>query len=260
MTRTYLRYVALGDSQTEGMNDGDEIRGYRGWADRLAEQLAAAEPRVHYANLAVRGRLTEQVHAEQLPAALSLRPDLATVMAGVNDLLRPRFDAAEVAGHQASMFEALTAHGAHVVAFLLPDPSRLVPAARGIAKRAQNLNARVREAADHHGVTVVDLSAYPVCTDPRLWSPDRLHLNALGHTRLAGAVAYALQLPGSGAFWADPLAPQQKPPIWRRTGTELRWVADFVGPWLVRRLRGRSSGDGRTAKRPALAPVHPQPE
>lgn len=260
MTRTYLRYVALGDSQTEGMNDGDEVRGYRGWADRLAEQLAATDPRVRYANLAVRGRLTHEVHAEQLPAALSLRPDLATVMAGVNDLLRPRFDAAILAGHLESMFEALTGSGAHVVAFLLPDPSLLVPAARGLAKRAEDLNALVREAADRHGVTVVDLAAYPVCTDPRLWSSDRLHLNALGHTRLAAAVAHALELPGSDPEWWNPLAPQQKPAIWRRAETELRWTASFVGPWLIRRLRGRSSGDGRTAKRPALAPVNPPSE
>ena len=93
MTGTYLRYVALGDSQTEGMNDGDEVRGYRGWADRLAEHLTAAQPQLRYANLAVRGRVTGEVRTEQLPAALSLRPDLVTVLAGLNDLLRPRFDA-----------------------------------------------------------------------------------------------------------------------------------------------------------------------
>jgi len=259
VTHTYLRYVALGDSQTEGMNDGDEVNGYRGWADRLAEQLAATEPQTLYANLAVRGRLTHEVHAEQLPAALSLRPDLATVMSGVNDLLRPRFDAAEVAGHLESMFATLAGQGTHVVAFLLPDPSQLVPIARGIAKRAQDLNAGVRAAAGRHGATLVDLSAYPVCTDPRLWSPDRLHLNTLGHTRLAAGVAHALALAGSDEHWATPLAPEPKPPVLQRAGTELRWVRSFVGPWLIRRLRGQSSGDGRTAKRPALAPVDRQP-
>ncbi|WP_233625259.1 SGNH/GDSL hydrolase family protein [Actinoplanes sp. ATCC 53533] len=255
MTGAYLRYVALGDSQTEGMNDGDEVRGYRGWADRLAVQLAAADPRVHYANLAVRGRLTQEVHAEQLPVALSLRPDLVTVLAGMNDLLRPRFDAAEVAGHQERMVAALTGLGAHVVTFALPDPSVLVPAARGLAKRAQDLNAHVREAAGRHGATVVDLSAHPVCTDARLWSPDRLHLNTLGHTRLAAAVGHALDLPGNDPQWMSPLAPQRRPAAWRRAVGEAHWVASFVGPWLLRRLRGRSSGDGRTAKRPALAPV-----
>ena len=259
MARTYLRYVALGDSTTEGMHDGDEAGGYRGWADRLAEQLAAADPRVHYANLAVRGRETHQVHAEQLPAALSLRPDLATVLTGVNDLLRPRFDAVKVAGHLESMFAALTGVGARVVGFLLPDPSLMVPAAGGLGRRAHSLNAGVREAADRHGVTLVDLSVHPVCTDPRLWSPDRLHLNTLGHMRLAAAVAHALELPGSDAFWSNPLEPRRKPAMMRRAGIELHWAASFVGPWLIRRLLGRSSGDGRTAKRPSLGPVEPPP-
>ena len=256
----YLRYVALGDSQTEGMNDGDDVRGYRGWADRLAEQLAAVNPRVRYANLAVRGRRAHQVHAEQLPAALSLRPDLATVMAGVNDLLRSRFDAAATAGHLETMFEALTGIGARVVTFGFPDPPLLVPATRGIARRIHDLNTHIHRAAGRHGVTVVDLSAYPVCTDPRLWSTDRLHLNTLGHTRLAAAVAHALNLPDSDTLWTNPLAPQQKPPAWRRAEAELRWAGSFVGPWLVRRVLGRSSGDGRTAKRPTLTPVIPGAE
>ncbi|MFC7641632.1 SGNH/GDSL hydrolase family protein [Streptosporangium lutulentum] len=95
--RTFTRYVALGDSQTEGLGDGDDIRGYRGWADRLAEHLAEADPDLLYANLAVRGRLAAQVHAEQLGPALRLRPDLVTVMAGMNDLVRPGFDATEIA-------------------------------------------------------------------------------------------------------------------------------------------------------------------
>src|SRR4051812_31146615 len=95
----YVRYVALGDSQTEGLGDGDDVRGLRGWADRLAERIATDSPDARYANLAVRGRTAGQVYAEQLGPALELRPDLATVVAGVNDLLRPRFDADEVAGH-----------------------------------------------------------------------------------------------------------------------------------------------------------------
>lgn len=260
MTGTYLRYVALGDSQTEGMNDGDEVRGYRGWADRLAEQLTAAQPRLQYANLAVRGRVTGDVRTEQLPTALSLRPDLVTVLAGLNDLLRPRFDAIAVAGHLESMFEALTGAGARVVGFTLPDPGLLVPAARGLTRRTQDFNARVREAAHRHGVTVVDLSVYPICTDRRLWSADRLHLNALGHTRLAAAVAHALGLPDGADLWADPLAPQRKPPTWRRAGGELRWAVSYVGPWLLRRALGKSSGDGRTAKRPTLAPARRWPE
>src|SRR3954453_1015607 len=126
----YLRYVALGDSQTEGLGDGDDIVGLRGWADRLAEHLAQHSPELRYANLAVRGRLAGQVHAEQLAPALALHPDLATVVAGVNDLMRPRFDADEGAGHLEAMFAALTAQGAHVATLTFPDMTRIIPLAR----------------------------------------------------------------------------------------------------------------------------------
>ncbi|MBT2459893.1 histidine kinase [Streptomyces sp. ISL-86] len=121
-----LRYVALGDSQTEGVGDGDDTVGLRGFADRLAETLAVHNSGVHYANLAVRGRLAGQVREEQLAPALALRPGLATVVAGVNDLLRPRFDADEVAGHLEAMFEELTARGARVATVTFPDVTRLI--------------------------------------------------------------------------------------------------------------------------------------
>ncbi len=119
----FSRYVALGDSQTEGVGDGDDVTGLRGWADRLAEHMARHHSGLLYANLAVRGRLAGQVHAEQLAPALALRPDLATVVAGVNDLLRPRFDADEVAGHLEAMFAALTARGTRVATLTFPDAS-----------------------------------------------------------------------------------------------------------------------------------------
>src|SRR4051812_40344136 len=207
----YLRYVALGDSQTEGLGDGDDRTGLRGWADRLAEQLAAASPGLEYANLAVRGHLAAQVHAGQLGPALALRPDLATVVAGVNDLLRPRFDADEVAGHLEAMFAALTAQGALVATLTFPDIARITPLARPISSRAAALNHRIRAAALRHGVIVAETSHHPVVTDPRLWTQDRLHASPLGHERIAAAVAHALQLPGSSDSWTHPLSPALTP-------------------------------------------------
>lgn len=122
---TYMRYVALGDSQTEGLGDGDDVLGHRGWADRLAEHLARAGPGLLYANLAVRGRTAAQIRDEQLAAALELRPDLATVMAGMNDVIRPGFDAARVAGVLEEMFAALVGAGARVVTVTFPDIGRI---------------------------------------------------------------------------------------------------------------------------------------
>ena len=64
----------------------------RGWADRVAEQLCAADPRWGYANLAIRGKKIPQVIGGQLDAALALRPTLVTLYAGGNDILRPSVD------------------------------------------------------------------------------------------------------------------------------------------------------------------------
>ncbi|MES5817726.1 SGNH/GDSL hydrolase family protein [Streptomyces sp. RG80] len=251
-----LRYVALGDSQTEGCGDGDDAAGLRGWADRLAEQLARHTPELRYANLAVRGRLAGQVRAEQLAPALALRPDLATVVAGVNDLLRSGFDADEVAGHLEAMFAALTAQGARVATVTFPDVARITPLARPLRPRVLALNDRIRQAAARHGVVVAETSHHPVVTDPRLWSADRLHASPLGHARIAAAVADALGLPGSDDSWTLPLPADRRTASGLRTvGGELRWAGTFLGPWLVRRVRGRSSGDGRRAKRPELLPV-----
>ncbi|WP_314245855.1 SGNH/GDSL hydrolase family protein [Streptomyces kutzneri] len=250
----YLRYVALGDSQTEGLGDGDDTVGLRGFADRFAEHLAAVNPGLQYANLAVRGRLAGQVRAEQLGPALALRPDLATVVAGVNDILRPRFDAAEVAGHLEEMFASLTAAGARVATVTFPDLSVLVPLARPVAPRIADLNDRIRAAAARHGVTVAETARPAAVTDPRMWTTDRLHASPVGHERIAAALAHAVGLPGSDDTWTHPLPPPPAAPGGSTVAAELRWAAAFLGPWLGRRLRGRSSGDGRTAKRPALLP------
>jgi lysophospholipase L1-like esterase len=247
----YARYVALGDSQTEGIGDGDEERGYRGWADRLAERLASLYPGLRYANLAVRGKLAREIRAEQLTPALALRPDLATVMAGVNDLLRRRFDGDLVEAELDAMYGALTAAGARVATVTFPDIGELIPLARPLRPRVLRLNAAIRDAAARHGVHVVDTFNVPVATDPRIWSPDRLHASPLGHARIADAVAHALRLPGSDD-WTTPLP---TPAPVRTVRTELRWCYDALGPWLSRRLRGQAHGAGRLPKRPHLRPM-----
>ncbi|MDV6013772.1 SGNH/GDSL hydrolase family protein [Haloechinothrix sp. LS1_15] len=252
---TYRRYVALGDSQTEGLWDGDDETGLRGWADRLAEQLAELNPDLRYANLAVRGKLAHEVRAEQLDAALALQPDLATVVAGMNDLLRPGFDADAVASELEQMFAALTEAGTRVATLTFPNVAKIVPIARPLTHRVVSLNARIHEAATRHGVAILETFHHSVTTDPRIWSPDRLHANPLGHERIAAGMAYALDLPGSSESWSEPLPPPPPSGTMHSTRTELWWLASFVGPWIGRRVRGRSSGDGRSPKRPDLAPA-----
>ncbi|MFB9476253.1 SGNH/GDSL hydrolase family protein [Nonomuraea salmonea] len=251
---TYARYVALGDSQTEGLGDGDDVSGHRGWADRLAEHLARVHPGLRYANLAVRGRAAAQIRDEQLAAALALRPDLVTVMAGMNDIIRPGFDAAAVAGAVEEMFAALTGAGARVVSVTFPDIAKIAPMARPLRPRVLDLNDRIRSAAARHGVALVDTFAMEFVTDARMWSVDRLHASPVGHARIAAAMAHTLGLAGSDDAWMLPFPPLPPAARWRVAADEVRWFATFAGPWMARRLRGRSSGDGRTAKRPDLTP------
>lgn len=253
----FSRYVALGDSQTEGLGDGDEVRGYRGFADRLAERMAAADPGLRYANLAVRGKLAGEVRAEQLGPALALEPDVATVVAGLNDILRRRVDIPAVAGELEAMYAALTEAGAVVGTVTFPDISRITPLARPLLPRVLALNAAIRAAAARHGVRVVDSFPVAVTTDARIWSADRIHASPLGHELIAASMAHALELPGSDDSWTRPLPVLPRPGALRVVGTELRWLTAVVRPWAGRRLRGVSSGTGRAAKRPALGPLDP---
>ncbi|AKU14956.1 SGNH/GDSL hydrolase family protein [Luteipulveratus mongoliensis] len=252
---SYTRYVALGDSQTEGLWDGNDETGLRGWADRLSEHLAVANPGMTYANLAVRGLRARQIRETQLDAAIALKPDIATVLAGMNDAMRPSYDADAVTADLEAMFVGLTAAGATVATLTFPDIGRIAPLAKPLRARVEDLNERIRSTAARHGVVVVESTAHDVTTDPRIWSTDRLHASPLGHARIAAAMAHALELPGSDDSWTHPLVPLEPLPRLERAVIEAKWAAGFLGPWLVRRLRGQSSGDGREAKRPQLLPV-----
>jgi lysophospholipase L1-like esterase len=257
----WTRYVALGDSTSEGLEDPyPDGRGHRGWTDRLAERLAARNPALAYANLAVRGKLARQVREEQLGAALALRPDLATCVAGLNDVLRRSCDVDVVAGHLDAMLGALRGAGADVVTFTYPDPVPVNPIARPARDRVFTYNNRIRALAARHGAILVDFERHPVTSDPRLWHSDRLHANSEGHARIAAALAHALGLPDAGTSWAEPLAPLARVARHRALAAHLGWARRHLAPWVARRLRGRSSGDGRVAKRPELLPVVPQPE
>lgn len=258
LPRRFERYVAIGDSTSEGLDDPDGHGGYRGWANRLAERLAGEQGGILYANLAVRGRTTRQIREEQLPVALAMQPDLATVVAGTNDVLRSRFDAAAYGADLEAMQRALADIGAAVLTFTLPDLTPVMPLARILRDRVAALADATRVACGRSGAILCDLAAYPVSSDPRLWSEDRLHANSAGHARIAEALAAHLGLPATGPAWADPIDPALPPPkSMDLVRAELIWGRRYLLPWVWRHLRGRSSGDGRTAKQPVLTAVRP---
>jgi len=142
-----------------------------------------------------------------------------------------------------------------VLTFTLPDLSPIMPLGHLISARVEALNARLREIAGRTGAVLVDFTAYPVASDPRLWSADRLHANSCGHARIAAALADALGIPGADHSWAEPLPEMSRPSPLERLGGEARWIRGHLVPWAWRHLRGRSAGDRVAPKRPRLAPV-----
>lgn len=247
------RYVAIGDSSTEGLDDPDGSGGYRGWANRLAETIAAAQGPLHYANLAVRGRSTRRIREEQLDRAVAMEPDLVTLFSGTNDVVRPRFDVTAFAADVEAMHRALIGLGATLLTFTLPDLGPVLPLARPLGPRIRVMNDAVRRVAASSGAVLVDLARHPMASDPRIWSPDRLHANAEGHRRIAAALAHALGLPGTDDSWSHPLPPAPARTRRHRIAAEVQWGRRYFAPWVWRHLRGRSSGDGRGPKRPDLA-------
>jgi lysophospholipase L1-like esterase len=251
----FPRYVAIGDSSTEGLDDPAGDGRFRGWADRLAEHVARAQGGLLYANLAVRGRKTREVLEQQLGPALAMAPQLATVFSGTNDIIRRGFDLEAVMADIRIMQRAFRESGATVLTITMPDLSGVMPMARRVAPRLAAFNAAVRAVSAETGTIVVDLALHPMAADPRLWSDDRLHANSLGHERIAAALAHALALPESDERWREPLPPRATPTVAQRMAAELRWTRRHFIPWVWRHARGRSSGDGVHPKRPALAPV-----
>lgn len=193
---TYGRYVALGDSTTEGLDDPYPGGGYRGWADRLAERLAAVNPELRYANLAIRGRKLPRIRAEQLEPAVALEPDLTSVLGGVNDILRRRVDLDRIAADLESMVATLRAAGATVLVVTYPDLTQTISLAAGrVRTRVAGFNGRVRAIGVRQGAVVVDLERDDI-RHPSLWSTDRLHASSLGHERIAAVAAAAGRLLG----------------------------------------------------------------
>jgi lysophospholipase L1-like esterase len=253
-------YVAVGDSFTEGMSDELPDGSYRGWADLVAARLAADRQAeggdFHYANLAVRGRLFDGVVNGQVPEALRMHPDLVSFAAGGNDALRRNFDQAALIKRFDDVIRMLRENGSDVLIFRYADVTRRLPGRRMILPRVQLMNAAVAQTAQRHGAKLVDLWADEEFHAPLLWSIDRLHLNEYGHRRVAAHVLTALGLVPDPTWWQLPTAPQAL--SWAAArAADAAWVRQYLGPWVKRRLTGRSSGDHITAKRPTLTPLRP---
>lgn len=256
--RPVRRFVAVGDSVTEGLSDGSRMTDgqYRGWADRLAELIAHAQPGragLQYANLAVRSRRIEHVVRDQIPRAIDLRADLVSVLVGGNDLVRLGADPVALAARLGDGIRRLRASGCDV---LLVTP--FLPRRRAsllLAKRFALFNSELRTLARTSGAVLLDVETAPTIGDLSLWADDAVHLNPRGHRMLAYEAAARLGVPD-----AEPLGLLEQS-LHADDGDEpaadprAAWLRDHAMPWMLRRLRGRTAGDGREPKHPGLVTI-----
>lgn len=246
-------FVALGDSFTEGVGDPDPDGGVQGWADRFARSLDAGSPGLRYANLAIRGKLLGQVIDEQVPEAIRLGPDLVSIAAGGNDLLRPRADPDALAASFGRAVASLRSAGSTVMLFTGFDPGGF-PLIRMIRGKVAAYNAQLRLVAQRHDCLHVDLWSMRVLADSRMWCADRLHLSPDGHRRVALRACEVAGVPVA-EDWRAPLPAAAAPDWLTARQHDLTWARTYAAPWLSRRFRRVSSGDGRAAKRPDLQRV-----
>jgi lysophospholipase L1-like esterase len=248
------RYVALGDSFTEGIGDPDPDSpgGHRGWADRLAEELSRTQDDFAYANLAIRGRLLQRIIDDQLEPALALAPDLVSISAGGNDLLRPGSDPDALAVKLDAAVGQLADSGATVLLFNGPDIGS-TPVLAAIRGKVAIYNENLRTVAARHDAIIADMWSLRQLSDPRMWASDRLHFSPLGHHTIAIMALEALNV----AHELSPMEPAAAPGrSWRTARAEdLVWAREYFVPWVIRRIRHKSSGDGLSAKRPTAEPV-----
>lgn len=256
---TWSRYVAVGDSLTEGLSDSSrQTEGqYRGWADRLAEFVAHTGRRTQpllYANLAVRSRRISDVLENQIPRAIDLRADLVSVLVGANDLVQVAARPERLAIQLGEGIARLRDSGADVLVVTPFAPRRRYLSA--LHRRIARFNVVLAEYAAQTGSMLLDFSDDPACGEQRAWGEDRVHLSSHGHRLLSYRAAATLGLPGAGELGALDLAMHddevEAESSWISTR---RWLWTHVRPWAGRRVRGRTAGDGLSAKHDTLVRV-----
>ena len=140
-------------------------------------------------NLATLGALAADVERLQLPAAMVLKPDVASVVVGINDTLRGNFDPQRTGPAVARTVAGLRAAGAQVLTMRLPDPGQMFglpkALARPLARRVRAVNDAVDEVAQRYGTLHLDAARDPAIYERRFWSVDRLHPNERGHRFMA---------------------------------------------------------------------------
>ncbi len=258
--REWKKYVAIGDSFTEGLADRGLGDSYYGWADRLAQSLANrycsdTDPLL-YANLAVRGRLVTAMVEEQVPRAIELQPDLVSFAGGVNDAMRRSFNLDEKATILEKGVRELRQAGIDVLLVGFGDPSQSSGLMRLTADRFAGLNSATVAIAKAYDCYLLNFWGMESFLEETLWDEDRLHLSPLGHQLTSDEAMVAL---GWERTMEVPLIPpaQNRGSLDRLVG-HARWIKEHGAPWVSRRIRGVSSGDGIEPKYWSYTQVYPR--
>lgn len=239
-----VRFVAIGDSFTEGVGDELPDGTVRGWADLVAQGWAASRGEsIEYANLAIRGRLVWPIVEQQLEPALALKPTHLSFNGGGNDMLRPRASIPHLAAAFSHVLRRCDQEGVQFVLLSGANPSAQLPLGTMIQRRGDELSAAVL-ARTIGRPDVIRALNWPdrELSHPSYWSADRLHMNARGHHRVAARVLAALGERVPDGWWSLDASPETDP-LDRRA-----YVREHLGPWVRRRLTRTSSGDGRAPK------------
>ncbi|MGI5141484.1 MULTISPECIES: SGNH/GDSL hydrolase family protein [unclassified Streptomyces] len=230
-----LRFVALGDSLTEGVGDpvGDT---WRGWAALLAGGLAPMTTPAEFTNLSFSGAQTRDLLERQTPQALEMRPDVASVLIGVNDTLRYTFDIHAVAARLDKVYAAFRAQNTVLLTACLPDPGSMLrlpgALARPLARRQRAVNTVVHALSERYGAVHLHAEGGDWISDRAMWSADRLHPGERGHRQLARHF-HALLAEAGVATGAAPTAEPEFPPPTR--SASLLWLATAGTAWVARR-------------------------
>jgi lysophospholipase L1-like esterase len=232
------RLVVLGDSTAVGLGDPlPERGGWRGVGPLVAAALGVEAG--GYLNPAFAGARMRCVLTEQVPVAVAHRPDVALLVAGMNDTLRPDFDAARVAGDLAEVIQRLRQVNTTVVPVRFHDHSkvfRLPPSLkRALSARVAELNAAVDEVVAREGVPCLDLDRLPGAYDLAVWSVDRLHPSELGHRLLADG--FTGLLAEAGFAVPEPVSLTCGGGVEASAAGHVGWLVLKGIPWLWRRGR-----------------------
>ncbi len=232
----YVRFAALGDSTTAGIGDLTAT-GWRGWARLLADALSTSYD-VSFCNLAKPGATAHDVREKQVAAAVTHRPDLASLIVGVNDTMRSTWDPIRLRSDLLGAAGALHASGATLLTVRFHDHGAVLGLPlvlrRPLVARLDRVNAVYEEIHAVYGGVQIDLGLRPEVLTRPYWSVDRMHPSERGHRALAAA--FADRMAGVGLHCEPPgLDPDGgSPSTWR---TDLAWMTREGAPWMGRRAR-----------------------